>query len=246
MLWLRLDSLIVTELCNGTLHDLVVVNKDYYSKLTPYQLKNVVLREIVEGVKYLHDNGIIHRDLKPHNILYCIIISKAGRIRQLVMKVADFGCSRSVPEGGDHYTRTMTKKGDYSNTFRPFGTDGWLAPEVLNGVKELRPPHAVDIYPLGLIFAFTLLRGRHPYGEDATTRNERVKKKQPMPDIIRHQLIDEHGDGCYVLINRMLDPNPEERPTAAEILDVVRDSKVCFIINLLILLYANLYNEARR
>ena len=151
--------LIVTELCNGTLHDLVTIHKDYYSKLTPFQLKNVVLYQIVEGMKHLHDNGIIHRDLKPHNILYCITITKDGRIRQLVMKVADFGCSRSVPEGGNHYTRTMTKKGDYSITFRLFGTDGWLAPEVLNGETHLRPPHAIDIYPLGLIFAFTLCGG---------------------------------------------------------------------------------------
>ena len=29
-------SFIVTELCDGTLHDLVVINKDYYSKLTSY------------------------------------------------------------------------------------------------------------------------------------------------------------------------------------------------------------------
>ena len=39
-----------------------------------------------------------------------------------------------------------------------------------------------------------------------------------MLDVIQQQLINEHGDGCYDLINRMIDPNPDKRPTAAEIL----------------------------
>ena len=134
------------------------------------------------------------------------------------MKVADIGCSRSVPDGDvTHYTRSVTVRG-YSQRFRPFGTDGWLAPEVLNGVTHFRPPHAVDIYPLGLIFAFTLCGGQHPFGEDATTRDDRIKNKQPMLAIIRQQLIDKHGKECYNLIDRMLDPNPEDRPTAVKVL----------------------------
>ena len=130
----------------------------------------------------------------------------------MTLKVANFGCSRSVPDDMTHYTRTEIING-YSQHFRQFGTDGWLAPEVLNGVKELRPPHAGDIYPLGLILAFTLCRGRHPFGDDATAR---MKNKQPMLEDIRLQLIEEHGDGCFELIERMIDPNPEGRPTAAE------------------------------
>ena len=237
----------MTELCNGTLHDLVI-NKDSTLDLTPDRLKNVVLRQIVEGVKHLHENGIIHRDLKPRNILYRIISDEGGK-RQVVMKLADFGCSRSGMGDMNHYTRTTTDSG-YSQRFRPFGTDGWLAPEVLNGVTHSRPPQAVDIYPLGLIFAFTLCGGRHPYGEDEIKRDERMKNKRSMLDVIQQQLIDEHEERCFYFIFWMLDPNPETRPTAARILDddyfsghIVRDAKVCFIIYLLIFLSTNLYNE---
>ena len=218
MFWIRPGSLIVTELCNGTLHDLV--HKDSPIKPNLDELRDV-LRQIAKGVYYLHDNDILHRDLKPRNILYLIW--------PLTLKVADFGCSRSVPDDMTHYTRTVLHSG-YSQHFRPFGTDGWLAPEVLNGEKHLRPP--IDIYPLGLLSAFTLCGGQHPYGEDATARDERIKNKQPMLDVIRQQLM-ELGDGCHDLINRMLNPNPNGRSTAAEILagdylyrPVNRDSKV--------------------
>ena len=210
----------MTELCDGTLHDLVISQTDSMIKLTSDRLKKVVLRQITEGVKHLHDINILHRDLKPKNILYRIISDKSGkRPRQLVMKVADFGCSRSIKGDDTHYTRTLIGHG-YSQYIRPFGTDGWIAPEVLNGAKELRPPHAIDINPLGLIFAFTLCGGQHPYGEDATARDEQMKNKNGMLEIIQQQLM-KFGDNFeyYNLINGMLHPNPEKRPTAAEILE---------------------------
>ena len=43
-----------------------------------------ILRQLMEGVKYLHDSHIMHRDLKPANLL----VSSHG-----VLKIADFGTS---------------------------------------------------------------------------------------------------------------------------------------------------------
>ena len=209
MLFCDYNNLIVTELWNGTLYDLVTVNKDSSIKLSSHQLRDVVLCQIVDGVEYLHHYNIIHRDLKPHNILY-------RTEPTLMMKVADFGCSRSVTGDATHYTRTEVING-YSKHFRLFGTDGWLAPEVLTGVTQLKPP--IDSYPLGLIFAFTLCGGRHPHGdENAEKRDDRIKKNEPILEDIKQQLIKEYGIRCFDLINRMLDPNPEERPTAVQVI----------------------------
>ena len=212
------DSLIVTELCNGDLYDLVK------GSLTLDFGREDILFQIVQGVKYLHCNHILHRDLKPTNILYKKIIPTDGS-RRLVMKLADFGCSRSFrresEEDMTHYTRSRTVRSWCSKRFRPFGTDGWLAPEVMED-KKLELCFGIDIFPLGLIFAFTLC-GSHPYGEHWKTRD---RCKQPMLDIFRQRLVEEHGDECYALIDCMLDPNPGMRPTAFEIIEHTYFSRI--------------------
>jgi calcium/calmodulin-dependent protein kinase I len=37
-------------------------------KFTEAEAVNIV-REVLEGVKYLHSKGVVHRDLKPENLL---------------------------------------------------------------------------------------------------------------------------------------------------------------------------------
>lgn len=54
--------------------------------LTSVQLKQI-LKQIVEGVHYLHQNQIIHRDIKPSNIF----ILENG-----IVKIGDFSVSRSA------------------------------------------------------------------------------------------------------------------------------------------------------
>ena len=202
------SRLLVTELCNGTLHDLVVNNK---SLLLVDVTREFILHQIVEGLAYLHDiKKMVHRDLKPRNILYSL--SAQG---VLLVKLADFGCSRKLPEGKSHYSLSKTKDNSGYTAFRPFGTDGWLPHEVLNGSEHYT--YKGDIIPLGFIFCFVLCNGLHPFGEDSSTRNERIRNNEQMlPDI--QQMLKKRGDGSYELIVWMLNPNPGERPTAVEVL----------------------------
>lgn len=48
-----------------------------------------MFKQVLSGVKYLHDRGIVHRDLKPENIL---VSDKAS----LTIKISDFGLANMI------------------------------------------------------------------------------------------------------------------------------------------------------
>jgi serine/threonine protein kinase len=72
-----------------------------------------VLRQILEGVKALHEQGIIHRDLKPNNVLLAAEDSRSPSI-----KITDFGISRwlqaepdaSTPAAASTHERTRSTR----------------------------------------------------------------------------------------------------------------------------------------
>ncbi|KAL0415599.1 UNVERIFIED_CONTAM: Cyclin-dependent kinase G-1 [Sesamum latifolium] len=54
-----------------------------------------IMKQLLEGVKFLHENGVMHRDLKPSNIL----INKKGDL-----KICDFGLSRQFESRSGSYS----------------------------------------------------------------------------------------------------------------------------------------------
>ena len=50
------------------------------------------MRQICEGVSYLHQNRIVHLDLKPENIVLV-------RENSTDIKIIDFGLAREIHEG---------------------------------------------------------------------------------------------------------------------------------------------------
>ena len=87
------------------------------------------MRQLIEGLGYLHDSGIIHRDLKPENILIEKICAEEFRI-----KITDFGLSKlTIPS---------------ELTFDCCGTPAYVAPEVLCKVGY---KCQVDLWACGVI-----------------------------------------------------------------------------------------------
>ena len=87
-------------------------------------------RQVLSAMHYVHLNGVIHRDLHIDNVLY-----SADSPRQWV-KVADFGLSKLVGDGGQRYA--------WSQVGRAFE----ISPEL---VREGYTTPQSDIYQVGLI-----------------------------------------------------------------------------------------------
>lgn len=101
------------------------------------------LRQICDGVGYIHHNKILHLDLKPENIL----CSSPDNLQEI--KIIDFGFARK-------YTPNTQLKVMY-------GTPEFVAPEVVN-FDPLGP--GTDMWSIGVI-TYVLVSGLSPFmGED--------------------------------------------------------------------------------
>ena len=99
------------------------------------------------------------------------------------------------------------------------GTQGWQAPEVQAGVSNTEPS---DIFSLGLVFFFVLSGGEHALGRSAQQRSQRMdwlkqrKSTAPIGDRLR-MLCKRAGPAAADLVNAMLEPEMERRPTALQV-----------------------------
>lgn len=77
----------IIYLCLGLMDiDLAHLLRDREYEFTPARIQEIT-RQILQGLKYLHEKDIAHRDLKPQNIL----VNVEGNV-----KVADFGLAKKL------------------------------------------------------------------------------------------------------------------------------------------------------
>ncbi len=73
----------------------------------------------------------------------------------------------------------------------------------------------IDIFAVGVIF-FTLLFGRHPWGDKHDEISDRIKTGEFLfPD----EPLADAGTACRSFLEKTLSVNPRDRPTAAVLLD---------------------------
>ncbi len=143
---------IVMELVNGNtlFHHL--------QSTAQFGLKEIgeIIRQLLDGLDYAHNQGVVHRDIKPANIL----INDDGRI-----KITDFGIARLD-------TSTLTQVGEI------MGSPSYMSPEQIIGTEA--GPRS-DIYSVGVI-AYELLTGAKPFtGSNLEVMRQAVNEQPPNP-----------------------------------------------------------------
>ncbi|GAV63281.1 Pkinase domain-containing protein [Cephalotus follicularis] len=156
----------------------------------------VYAREMLNGLKYLHEKGIVHCDIKCKNVL----LGSSGNV-----KLADFGCAKRLTD--------LKNNGNAAHSWQSIGgTPLWMAPEVL---RNERLDFAADIWSLGCTVV-ELATGRAPWGSEVSNQMAAVLKiacsneTPPFPTHFSKEGVD--------FLARCLERNPDKRWTSEDLL----------------------------
>ena len=164
-----------------------------------------ILKLTADALRYIHKQGIIHRDIKPGNIMItrtAIQNHPEPHIQADGVKLMDFGIA-----AGKVLTRlTMTGA--------RVGTPVYMSPEQAKGLKI---DHRSDIYSLGLVFyematGTTAFKGVY----DAVVQQQIFQTPTP-PRQLNHEVSQRMND----LIMRMIEKDPDKRPTLTEVIELI-------------------------
>jgi serine/threonine protein kinase len=156
-------------------------------------------KQLIQGLHYLHSNGVAHRDIKPENLL----LTLDGKL-----KITDFGVS-------DVFRCAWEKAGHKSHGL--VGSEPYIAPEAFEKEHEYWGSNA-DIWSCGIVL-YSMYRGGHAWiradkKSDREFRNYlRHYPAQTFPNFKKFPT------NIRELLYKMLDPNPETRITAEQVLD---------------------------
>lgn len=150
-----------------------------------------LIRRVASGLNAAHARGIIHRDVSPDNI----IVPQSDVARA---KIIDFGIARS------------TQLNDATIIGSGFaGKHNYVSPEQV-GLFAGDVTAKSDVYSFGLVLFYALTGTKLDMGG---TQFQLVEKRRRVPEL---GAVDAR---IRPLLERMLQPDPKDRPTMVEVED---------------------------
>ncbi|XP_019304148.2 myosin light chain kinase, smooth muscle isoform X1 [Panthera pardus] len=159
------------------------------------------MRQISEGVEYIHKQGIVHLDLKPENIM---CVNKTGTR----IKLIDFGLARKLENAGS--LKVL------------FGTPEFVAPEVINYEPI---GYATDMWSIGVI-CYILVSGLSPFMGD--NDNETLANVTSATWDFDDEAFDEISDDAKDFISNLLKKDMKNRLNCTQCLQhpwLMKDTK---------------------
>lgn len=152
----------------------------------------LLLREVAAGLEPVHALDMVHRDLKPSNVM----LTLDG------VTLIDFGIARAAEQS------------QLTQTGLIVGTPAYMSPEQATGSRRLTG--ASDIFALGLLVAYAA-SGRWPFG-DGAEGSPLYRIVHDEPDLAP---VRERDARLAEVVASCLDKDPEGRPTAAELVELI-------------------------
>ncbi|XP_074477788.1 serine/threonine-protein kinase 17A [Sebastes fasciatus] len=151
-----------------------------------------LMRQILEGVSFLHQNNVVHLDLKPQNIL----LTSSSPLGDI--KIVDFGLSRMVSS--------------HQELREIMGTPEYVAPEILN-YEPIST--ATDMWSTGVL-AYVMLTGISPFlGEN---KQETFLNISQLNVSYSEEELQQLDRAALSFIQMLLRKQPQDRATAEQCL----------------------------
>ncbi|XP_075051322.1 testis-specific serine/threonine-protein kinase 3 [Mixophyes fleayi] len=154
----------------------------------PEDRVQILFRQLVEAIHYLHGQGVAHRDLKCENAL----------LDKGILKLTDFGFAKTLPSSNTDLTYTFC------------GSIAYAAPEVLQGVPY--DSRKGDIWSMGVVL-YVMLCASLPFDDHNIPKM--LWQQQRGVTLPGHINISED---CKDLVIRLLEPNMDLRPSIEEVI----------------------------
>ncbi|XP_022130180.1 peripheral plasma membrane protein CASK isoform X3 [Pieris rapae] len=176
------------------------------------------MRQILEALRYCHENDIVHRDVRPH----CVLL--AGRDNCAPVKLGGFGVAAQLPTPTAHrappelvmdnrpLVGPMGQAYLKSDEYGRIGTPHYMAPEVVSSQLYGKP---VDVWAAGILL-HVLLVGYLPFTGTRERLFEAICRGRLRFDA---PLWEDISDAAKDLVQRMLTVDHTQRINIQEVLN---------------------------